>query len=108
MGRTLYIGNDMGVSFSGKGKLTNKKGDPVTGATIEATLYEKGTATKVGGIQWPVVFADDGEGEYSAILEDTASIVSGSEYDLEIKAELNGAKGRWIETVTAAYRRFGR
>lgn len=108
MGGVLYINNDMVVSFSGDGKLTDEKNVPVIGATVTVTLYEKGTANQVSGVTWPVAFTDDGDGEYTAVLDDSANINSGTKYDMEIKADLNGAKGEWKETVTAAIRPFSR
>ena len=102
----LYVDNDMRVSFSGTGKLTNEKGEPVTGATIEMTLIDIGTGEGVAGETWPVTFTEDGVGEYSAVLRDTVRIVNGEKYEIRIDAQGSGASASWREIVKAKNRRF--
>ena len=100
----IYVDNDMTISLSGTGKLTYK-GEPVVGASVKAFLYDiNGSA--VEGASWPIILSDLGKGEYSGILPDTVSIVAGSEYDLEISAEKDGANAKWKQRVKAEYRSF--
>lgn len=102
----IYIGNDMSLSFSGDGKLTDDNGDALPGAIIQATLYEGGTQTQVSGQSWPLTLTDDGDGEYSGVLENTVDLIHGKKYELKIEAVASGAEGSWREIVEAKYRGF--
>ncbi len=106
MSKILYVGNDMLVSFSGAGKLLDEKGAAVTGATVGMTLYEAGTTTVVKGETWPVTLVDDGEGEYSATLQDKVEITVGSKYDLKITVDGCGAQATWQQRMAAKVRKF--
>lgn len=105
---TLYIGNDMEVRFTGTGKLVDETGEAVTGATVRAYLYQHGTDTTVGGVEWPVVLLDQGAGEYAGTIPDTVEVVAGGRYDMVITAEADEADATWREEVKANYRVFGR
>lgn len=102
----LYIGNDMMISFSGDGKLVDENNLPVTDATVKAYLYERGTTTPVDGVAWPVTLDNDGGGEYSCALPDTAMIVKDHRYDLKITAEVGEVNATWEDTVRATTRSF--
>ena len=100
----LYVGNDMILSFTGDDKLIDSEGDPITSATVTATLYEWDGKTEVGGETWPLTLNDDGNGEYSAVLQETLGVKAGSMYILVIEAEKSGANGRWYREVHAKER----
>lgn len=103
----ILIGNTMSIAFSGAGKLTAGNSNPVVGATVKVFLYESGTEIEVGGVDWPLVMQDKGEGEYSADLPDTAEIIAGRQYDMVIHASKDAATARWRQVVGAVVRRFG-
>lgn len=101
---TLYIDNDMVLSFSGGGKLKDKNGNFVSGATVKATLYEYDSNNTVGGTSWPVILTEDSPGEYSGVIPYTVEAVDGKQYKLIITAEKDGKKAQWNTRVQAYVR----
>lgn len=106
MSNTLFVGNDMIVSFTGAGKLVDENGNAVTGATVKMILYKYGTTTEVCGETWPVVLTDDNYGEYSATLKGTVEIIEGANYGLKITAAGGGAQAEWVQKMVARVRTF--
>ena len=106
----LLVGNDMRLVLQGRGRLKDENGDPVSGATVKATLYEPDYTsdgeTEVSGVTWPVILSEgDEEGEYSGVIPADADIQAGKRYYLEIKATTPGnAKGKWRGNVLAENR----
>mgnify|MGYP000754129350 CR=1 FL=1 len=106
---TLYVGNDMRLVLQGRGRLKDERGSPVTGATVEATLYEAGGVTEVEGVDWPITLTESGEdGEYSGIIPTPDADVSvNKSYVLTITATApGGARAAWRESVDVQYRDF--
>ena len=105
---TLYVGNDMRLALQGRGRLEDENGNPVTGATVEATLYSLDQSTEVGGVTWPVALTEGSEdGEYFGILPAEAEVEAGKDYFLNIDVVAPGdAKAKWMQKVRAAYRRM--
>jgi len=105
---TLYVGNDMRLALESSGKLKDENGDAVPGATVEATLYEYGSDTSVGGVSWPITLEEgENDGEYFGIIPAGAEIESGRSYDLELNVESpGGTKGLWVTMVEAKHRRM--
>ena len=105
---TLYIGNDMEIRFTGTGKLVDETGEAVTGATVRSYIYQNGTDTQVGGVEWPVVMLEQSAGEYYGTIPDTAEIVEGVVYDMVITVDAGDANAEWRQPAIAKYRVFGR
>jgi len=103
---TLWVDNDMLLTLQGKGRLEDASDNPITGATVEATLYESGGQTEVSGVVWPITLsAGSKDGEYSGTLPASAEVTAGSHYTLEITAEApGGARAKWWQTVQAEHR----
>ncbi len=105
---TLYVGNDMRLALQGRGRLKDEQGNPVTGATVEATLYYSGGDTEVEGVEWPVTLEETGEeGEYSGIIPASADVSVNTPYTLILTATSpGGTQAMWRETVDVQYRDF--
>jgi len=102
----LYKDNDMLIEIPESNVLKDKDGNPVTGATVEATLYNS-DGTEVSGVTWPITLSGgDTDGEYWGILPDTAEVVVGNEYSLEVTATKSDADAKWVEPIKVKNRRF--
>lgn len=86
--------------------LKDADGNLITGATVQATVYEDDRATEVGGQAWPLSLTDNGSGNYSAVLEDTMTLVLGRRYWIKVVIESGGADDTRWQRVVAALRPF--
>jgi len=100
---TLWVDADNLLEYNG---LEDQDGNTVTDATVTATVFESDQTTEVGGQTWPATLNGDGNGNYSAILEDTMELVAGNRYWVDITAEGGGADDRRLKLETAKYRGF--
>lgn len=101
----LYVGNDTVLELTGEDRLEDQDGNPVEGATMEATLLTQ-DGTEVPGVTWPVALSDDGGGEYSGVIPSDVEVAKGKRYGLQLVAEAGGAKATWVQTVLAVERSF--
>ena len=100
----LYINTDQILAVE---NLKDENGNTVTGATVEATVYESDGTTEVSGMTFPVSLSDNGSGNYSAVLEDTMELTLGKIYVVKVDIEGGGADDqRWSREV-AKRRGFG-
>ena len=93
----LYINTDMLLEVN---DLKDQDGNAVTGATVEATVYERDGETEVEGMTFPVSLSDDGSGNYSVTLEDTLELTLGNVYLIKVDIAGGGADDqRWSREV---------
>ncbi|HKJ74726.1 MAG TPA: hypothetical protein VKA19_11470 [Alphaproteobacteria bacterium] len=100
---TLWVGNDLILSVS---SLTDQDQQAVTGATLRATVYESDETTEVSGVTWPLALSDDGAGDYSATIPDTADLVVGNDYFVVVTASKGTIQQRWTAHEVAQRRPF--
>jgi hypothetical protein len=100
---TLYVGTDLLLQVSG---LKDQDDNAVTGATVEATVFESDASTEVSGVTWPVTLSDDGGGDYSAVLEDTMALDNGRLYWIKVEITGSGADDTRWESFVAERRGF--
>lgn len=98
----LYVDNDHHIRLF---DLRDSDGTGITGATVQATLYESDGVTEVTGVVWPLSLAYDADerayvGELPAALE----VVSGRRYKLNVTAVAVGKQLSVTRTVRAEVR----
>lgn len=100
---SLLVNNDMRLEVL---DLTDEDGNLVTGATVQATLFQADRSTQVAGFSQPVTLSDDGGGDYSGTIPDTADLTVGQMYWIKITADDGVRKlERWRQEE-AEYGRF--
>ena len=101
----LYIGNDMLLELAGSGMLVDQQGNPVTGATVEATIFEADGVTEVEGITWPLTLVEGAiAGEYSVIIQSEVEIEADKKYIIKITAAKGDVNSTWIMQTKAKNR----
>lgn len=96
----LYAGNnDIYVTFL---DLTDTNGDAVTGATVEATIYQYNSTTVIAG---PVTLNDDGSGAYSGTIQ-SPSLLIRHKYKVVFTVTKGGASSEWMKVEEAQQRSF--
>lgn len=89
----LYINSDNLIEMK---DLQDQDGNALTGATVNATVYESDATTEVSGQSWPITLTDDGGGDYSGVLEDTMELTLYSGYWVKLEIDAGGAQDeRW-------------
>lgn len=69
-------------------------GDPVTAATVTASLLDS-TGTTVAGASWPVTLLHVGEGTYRGAVPHQAQVKDKGKYTARILATVSGINRRW-------------
>ena len=96
----LYVDNTSEIVLS---VLTDSSGSAISGAAVNATLYEADGTTTVTGQSWPVALSESA-GEYVAQLPATLNVISGKIYYVNVIATYGGAKMDKTLTVRAEKR----
>jgi hypothetical protein len=87
-------------------KITNARsaatGDPINDATVQATLYRRGTTTEVTGQAWPVYLFHviGSDGDYHGQIDYSLDV--GVDDLLDLKLVFNGGEGfhrQWLKAV---------
>ena len=93
----LFTNTDMLLKFDG---LKDQDGNVITGADVRATVYQPDSKTEVSGMTWPITLSDDGNGNYSAVLEDSMELKLGSLHWIKLDISGGGADDqRWISEI---------
>lgn len=100
----IFVGNDMRVYARG---LKDASGLLMTGATVQATLYESDGVTEVSGQTWPLSMVEVSDGNYEATLAKEANVTADTQYEVKVTAVASDIDGEWKEPVIATKRRFG-
>lgn len=100
---SLFVGTDMKVEVTG---LADQDGNPVTGASVKATVFEADGETKVTGVTWPVTLGDDDGGDYSGIIDGALGVSVDKLYWVLVETSGSGASAQWWQREVAKRRGF--
>lgn len=75
--------------------LVDQDGSAVTGATVEATLYESDGETELTGITQPVSLADEGSGKYVGVVDEGLDVSVGDLVKIKYVATKNDNQRVW-------------
>lgn len=75
--------------------LVDQDGSAVTGATVEATLYESDGETELTGITQPVSLADEGSGKYVGVVDEGLNAAEDDLVKIKFVATKNGVQRVW-------------
>jgi hypothetical protein len=104
----LYKGNDHDVGIPA---LTSRDtGDPLTGATVTAQLFQSDYTTAIGSaVTLTETVGDDGEAKYDGVIE--SSVFSGQSIDADVLCKHTvvkaGENAEWWTELVVGYRRPG-
>jgi len=77
-------------------------GDPVTNATVEATMLDR-DGNEVAGTSWPVALTHDTAGNYYVTLDADLDIKAHKRYIIEITATSGLLQSFWREDLSCEY-----
>ena len=100
---SLFVGTDMVVEVEA---LADQDGNPVTGASVKATVLEADGETEVTGVTWPVTLGDEGGGDYSGVIDDAVNITVGKVYWVRVRIVGAGATDQRWQLEVAQRRGF--
>lgn len=85
---TIYLDNDALIFLD---VLTDKDGNYINDATVEATLYGS-TDSEVGGATWPLTldYVAGSDGRYEKVLDKAVGVVLNEWYRLKIVVTASG------------------
>lgn len=99
----LFVDTDLSLVLE---KLTDQDNTKLSGATVEATIYELDGTTEVGGVTWPITLSELEAGKYEGTIPWEADLKAGHSYEVVVTAEQGGAKKTWFERVPAGKERL--
>ena len=101
----LYVDNDNLISVSSLRNSTAATGVFINNATVAVTLLDSAGA-EVAGETWPLTlgYVTASDGGYRAVMQDTLTIVPGSDYTAEITADGDGLQAAWSVAIVGATR----
>lgn len=98
----LYVDNDHVVELT---RLRDSDGSLVSGAAVEATLFDADGVTPVSGAAWPLTLVYTGvPGTYRAEFPSTLGVAAGRRYKLSLSAEAVGKRLELTRNVQAEVR----
>lgn len=100
MALTLLKSTSMRLTLSG---LVDINGDPVTNATVTATIFDRTGQDEIGGTSWPITLAHDSGGDYFNTLDYDLDIRIGKRYVVEIIAVSGSLQSTWQEDCICEY-----
>lgn len=100
----IYINTDHQVTAKG---LTDPAGNPVTGASVSATLYQIDGVTEIAGQTWPLTMTGDGAGNYTGELSHSIAVTDDQSVLLRVVASSEGLQSEMWRTYNVRRMGFG-
>jgi hypothetical protein len=98
----LYVNNDHVVEIT---RLRDADGQLLTGATVQAVLYENGSDVEVAGVTWPLALVYDASRQsYIGELSNSVGVVHNGRYQMKLSAEYAGKRYEILRIVQAERR----
>jgi hypothetical protein len=98
----LYVDNDHVVEIT---RLRDADGSLIIGATVQAVLYENGSAVEVPGVTWPLSLVYDADSQkYIGELPNALGVVNNGRYQMKLSAEYVGKRYEIVRPVKAKRR----
>lgn len=82
----IYYNSDNKLTIT----VTDANGDPVVGATVNATLVDL-QGIEISGQTWPVALNDESDGTYTVVLGSTIGVAPNQ----RVKCQVTAVSGVW-------------